>query len=462
MAKGLEILVRDVNLGGISDSSFQGADNSVASCYGLDLHSEPGIIKAQYRLIKDTDNDIDQLIKSIVHCTNGEVYFFGSSNGKIWRRITTNDYFLEATDANGAIYSACEFEGYIYYASQTKLGRWQIGTAWSTRNDSWATFTNGAAAHPMHSQNQVLYIGDGYLVAQVESGVFTANALDLETKHTITALARLADDLVIGTTIGSTSKCNVFTWDTYSVSFSGVQEIPDKGVNAFVVTDSALLIQAGERLNFYSFARDRVLGTFLQRYKRIPGTYDTSNKGIVYAGAGDNFFGLPLFGISGVAGAPAKIGVYSLGGYASNYPGVLALEYALSQSSGGDYDGMEIGALRVVGSTLYVAWKDGATYGVDTIDFTTRGTGAFETRVYNFSRDLKKRLKAYIPYKTDGTVQLDVRSAYSGYQTMTLVKDEDRHVYYTQEALPEGTTMQARVTIGGTAEIEGVEFYEIV
>jgi len=78
---------------------------------------------------------------------------------------------------------AWEYQGYIYYTMQSRLGRVAVGapTDWATRNDSWATFTNtDALYHPCQEVNAVLYIGDANLVAQVDAGVFSADALDIE------------------------------------------------------------------------------------------------------------------------------------------------------------------------------------------------------------------------------------------------------------------------------------------
>lgn len=462
-ANSVGIAVQNVNLGGISESAYQGSENSVASSTGIDLHTDPGIIRANYRMLLKSGgvtNPVNELVKAIVDCSDGNAYLFGST--QIWKRDSSGVYSREVNGVGGgAVRSACEYNGYVYYATAAGLGRWQIGTAWSTRNDSFAVLQT-SAYHPMHVQNGILYIGDGYFVSQVEANTFTSNVLDIDNIYTITALHQLADDLIIGTRISDKPRCNVFVWNTYSSSWSGVQEIPESGVNAFVVTDSSILVQAGDRGAFYSWSRDRVLGTIVSRFKRIPGTYNSSNKGSVYSGAAENFFGLPVFGFSGTTGTPAKCGVYSLGGHASNFPYVLNLEFVLSVSSGGQYDSIEIGAIRCVGTNLLVAWKYGTDYGVDEIDFTTRGTGVIETKVYNYKRDSKKMMKAVIPYRTDGTVQLDVRSGGGSYATVALTKDADRKLYFTKTFIPPGVTIQARLTVSGASEVEGLFLNESV
>ena len=189
------IEIRDLNLGAISDSQFQGQKNSVAEMVGFDIHSEPGILKHNQKLTKESGATIDDLVKKILPCSDGNTYLFGSTNGKIWKRTSAGVYSLEATAAPAAggagIMDAWEYQGYIYYTMQSRLGRVAVGapTDWTTRNDSWATFTNtDALYHPCQEVNAVLYIGDANLVAQVDAGVFSADALDIEKPYRILLL----------------------------------------------------------------------------------------------------------------------------------------------------------------------------------------------------------------------------------------------------------------------------------
>lgn len=81
--------------------------------------------------------DIDEFVIAIVPCSDGNTYMFGGETGKIYKRESSGNYLLEATNTKGKIMDAVEFEDYIYYSSGTHLGRWHIGTAWSTRDDDF-------------------------------------------------------------------------------------------------------------------------------------------------------------------------------------------------------------------------------------------------------------------------------------------------------------------------------------
>lgn len=96
---------------------------------------------------------------------------------------------------------AIEYNGYIYYAMESRLGAWQIGSSWASRNDDFLTFTNtNAEHHPLYVQNDTLYCGDGNLVACVDNtGTGYADALDLPGTYEITTLSGIVNSLVIGT-----------------------------------------------------------------------------------------------------------------------------------------------------------------------------------------------------------------------------------------------------------------------
>jgi len=277
------IEIRDLNLGAISDSQFQGQKNSVAEMVGFDIHSEPGILKHNQKLTKESGATIDDLVKKILPCSDGNTYLFGSTNGKIWKRTSAGVYSLEATAAPAAggagIMDAWEYQGYIYYTMQSRLGRVAVGapTDWATRNDSWATFTNtDALYHPCQEVNAVLYIGDANLVAQVDAGVFSADALDIEKPYRIASFGKSLTNLLIGTFVNSyRSWTQIFNWNTWSIdSFQSSDDIPEIGVSCFLKTDNFNLVYAGLKGNFYLYT-----GTQLEQYKKDTGQLDWFKRG---------------------------------------------------------------------------------------------------------------------------------------------------------------------------------------
>ena len=50
----MRIPFKNFNLGGIADSDYMGAANSMADLWGFDIHSEVGVVKVNQALTKDS------------------------------------------------------------------------------------------------------------------------------------------------------------------------------------------------------------------------------------------------------------------------------------------------------------------------------------------------------------------------------------------------------------------------
>lgn len=469
-----QILIKDINLGGIADSKYQGQKDSVAEMVGFDIHSEPGILKNNQKLSKESGSTVDDLVKKILPCSDGNAYLFGSTNGKIWKRTSAGVYSLEATASPAAgtagIIDAWEYQGYIYYSMQSRLGRVAVGapTAWAGRNDNWQTFTNtDANFHPFQEVNQVLYVGDGKDLAQVDAGVFSASALDIATPLRIKSLGKILTDILVGTFVNVYKVATeILRWNTWSESFSVSDDIPEIGINCFLRTDNFVLVNAGTKGNFYLYN-----GSQLDNYKRIPGDWTGTKEAYIHPNASCNMFGLPLFGLSNVSGNPAAQGVYSLGGYDRNYPKVLNLEWLIST---GNSSGIDIGCIELVGTTLLVSWKDttgSTTYGVDKVDLTAKVVSAyFATRVINIARNDSKTVSGYVAYRSlpnDATIKIYYKANYnSSWVEANTTIDTIRKTVYLKEAFPEANTLQIKVesnaatgaNVNNAPEIEMAEF----
>jgi hypothetical protein len=469
------IQIKDINLGGISDSQYQGQKNSVVELIGFDIHSEPGIMKHNQKLTKESGTTVDDLVKRILPCSDGFTYLFGSTNGKVWSRSSTGVYALACTVAPSAgavgIMDAWEYQGYIYYSMQSRLGRVAVGspTNWAGRNDSWATFTNtDADFHPMNEVNQVLYIGDKNYLAQVDAGVFSANALDVKTPLRMKSLGKILTDILIGTFVNVYKVATeIFRWNTWSISFSVADDIPEVGINCFLQTDNYALVNAGTKGNFYLYN-----GSQLENFKRIPGDWTGTKEAYINPNASCNMFGLPLFGLTNVSGNPAKQGVYSLGGYDRNYPKVLNLEWLIST---GNSSNIEIGAVELVGTVLLVSWKDNTNplaivYGIDKVDQTAKVVQAYySTRVINIARNDSKTLSGYVAYRSlpnDSSIEIWYSQNYGAWTKANVTVDTIRKTVYLKESFPEANTLQIRVVsnsatganVNNAPEIELAEF----
>jgi len=300
------IPIDNFSLGGLSDSKFMGAKYSLYRIIGMDLHSTPGVLKVAQKLTKDSGSTVDEFVKCQVTSTNGNTYHFSSTSGKIWERNGTSGVWsLVYTTVPAAGTAGCsgahEYQGYIYWATQSRLHRILASSAsgaaaWTANAvPNWQTFTNcDPSFHPMIEQNLILYIGDANLLAQVEEEVFTADALDIAEPLRIKCLGKISTDVLIGTYVDDhITKSQVFRWNTYSVSFTTSDEIPEVGINCFIPGDNVVYVQAGIQGNIYVYN-----GEQLQLYKRIPGEYSPTEYGRMFPNAAANFNGKILMGFS--------------------------------------------------------------------------------------------------------------------------------------------------------------------
>lgn len=121
------VSITNINQGGIADSDFMGYPNSVSSLVGMDLHSEPGVLRVLQKLSLASGSTVDEFCKVKANCSDGNTYFFSSESGNIWQRDEDGAYSLvhttTPTDGEAKILSAMEFGGYLYWTTQNWVHR---------------------------------------------------------------------------------------------------------------------------------------------------------------------------------------------------------------------------------------------------------------------------------------------------------------------------------------------------
>lgn len=370
--------------GGLSNSKWSGLPGSFYRLVGIDAHSQPGILSVRQKLTKDSGTTVDELCKVSITASSGETFWFSSTSGKIWRRDTSGNWLLVYTTAPAAGGAGClgaaEYDGYIYWATESRLHRIPIGAIasaadWTANAEpNWATFSNtDPDFHPTVKQGVSLFIGDGNYVAKVSgatgSHTFTANALDIRQPHRIKTMIAYGIDLVLGTFIHeNVNLCSVIRWDTESESWSVADSVEENGINAFIKDGNYYYAQAGRAGRVYYYN-----GSTLEPAYRIPGDWSPTKTAYINPDATTIYQTIPLFGLSNVAGNPQLQGVYSFGSYSKDYPKVLDLSYPVSAG----LSGIEIGSLRAIGEDLLVSWYDGTNYGVDKLDWSAKYDAAY-------------------------------------------------------------------------------------
>lgn len=448
--------------GGLADSKWSGIAGSFAECIGIDFHSTPGLLKVHQALKKESAATVDSFAKVAVAVSTGESFWFSSTSGKIWRRSDVGVWLLVHTTtavagAQGCL-GAMEFNGYLYWATESRLHRIAMADAHATLAnwtanavEDWATFAvTDDTFHPMAIQDLTLFIGDGNRVVSVDSaGTFDNNALDIKTPLRVSALIDFEIDLLIGTYVASTvNKTEVIRWDCVSTSWNISDPIKEVGINAFIRDDNYVYAQAGRAGNIYFYN-----GEQLVPFKKISGTYSKTAYGTVHQGSVGNFKGVPVFGFSNGSGNPAKQGVYQFGSYSRDYFKVLDLSFPISERSAGKLvtSGIEIGAILVLDFELVVAWKNSSAYGVDVIDWDNKLTLAYlETMMlFQRQRDILKTLAEVSAYYNSLPASTGITFSYSingaAYVAMTSVDDEKLSRIMSQLTVQDVGSLQIKV-----------------
>lgn len=331
-----------------------------------DIRSKPGKIQNSLAL---TDIDDGGIVTSLPTCSvvasNGDT-FLGAGTKII--KISSGVESVVHTSTQGAVLGLGEHQGYIYYATATKLGRQTVSNAssetpWSSHNDSWATFTNQKAYKPMLWVNQILCIGDGNYVAIVdESGVFNANALDILERDVITSFLNTKDRLTMGTFVNeAVHQARGYIWDTYSPSWDDSDEVQERGVNMFFIINGYWYAQIGQIGNIYQWTGARFV-----LYSRLRDGSNTVTTGI-------NPYGSTT--VNGLTLVVSNRGVHSLGKIDGRLNPAQVIEYVSSAGQG-----TTLGCIEAVGSNFYLGFNNDASYGIDKIG-TTYAEAIIETPV---------------------------------------------------------------------------------
>jgi hypothetical protein len=174
-------------------------------------------------------------------------------------------------------------------------------------------------------------------------------------------------DILVGTR--NVNKGRVLRWDGVSEGWSAQDDIEEQGINAFIRDDNFMYVQAGfyGRMYFYN-------GEKLDPFKRIPGDWSPTKTAKIKPNSTAFHLGVPVFGLSNVAGNPTLQGVYGFGSYGAGYPKTLSLDFPIPTNV---FSGVTVGAICTDGADLYVSYKDATDVGVAKLDWSNKYNGAY-------------------------------------------------------------------------------------
>jgi len=396
---------------GIAKSPFIG----YSDVRNLDIDSVPGVVKLNNILTKRSGSTVVAQINWVVRhpITTGEIYALDSAgtvykstdSGVTWAVLSGTS----ATNAHGN--GLAIWNNYLFVARDTLLDVCGDGTATGITSGNWSlgwkTIDSDVLWHPMivSKNDDKLYGGAGRFVFSVEelttfapgtgaSYTYTQQALDLPKNYRIKSTEELGNNLMIGTWQGTNIYdiriADIFPWDRSSPSFSQPIIMAEYGVHAMKNVGNSLIVLAGISGTVYRCdgASAYIIGQLPQdlsgsKYLEYYPSSITSYKEKL-------FFGVGQGGSTAIPG----MGVYSL--QQTGRGNVLSLEHTVSTLSDGTTNPLKPSAiLPVTRDTLLVAWRDNATYGIDTTNsasyaYGTDYSGFFVTPMYQVGSTLQQ------------------------------------------------------------------------
>lgn len=336
-------------------------------------------------------------------------------------------YSLVNTNANGA-HTGCSrvaFNGYIFYTSGTKLGRFDLSATWS---DSWQTFTQTPTWRPFLELENELNIGNGKYVASVDSALtFSDNVLDIPSQRTVSAFSSAGTYLIVGTTQGtSIYSCRSYLWDGFSPSWSDEDIIPENGVNFFIEVDNGTFANCGTEGNIY-----QVNGVQFSLYTNIRETTSW------------NPYVTTTLKNKAVFGVNEKVFVMHRPTVSFSY-GIIN-EFTLTTGT--------VKGLTASGSQLYVSTGSN----IDKIG-TSLATAVIETpeSIGNF-------ISTRVMYDTlDGTIGIETKKNGEAYVSQTSVTNSKKNLVYFDGKVNDVNYYQSRITLTPDAGNVIIKFIENV
>jgi hypothetical protein len=153
--------INNWNMGGLSESRVLGTEHSLWKMVGVNVHDEVGLLKNNKRMEDISGTTVDEFCEVMLTHSNGNVYAFSSESGNIWQYTSegtwTNPVEITSTNGESKILGACEYNGYLYFATQNYLYKIQNEDLDETDWSSYVEEVGNMSVDPVIGDN--LYSG---------------------------------------------------------------------------------------------------------------------------------------------------------------------------------------------------------------------------------------------------------------------------------------------------------------
>lgn len=217
--------------------------------------------------------------------------------------------------------------------------------------------------HPIEHHAEKLCIANERYLATWDGSTYTPHKLTLPSGYRIRALGIWREYLVMGVQLGTNIEDYdfgyLFFWDGNHDTYNFYVPVPQGGINA---------IQSGDPIHFiagYSGDFMKYEGGKAYKIRRLPkvetSVMEINPKALAMWRA------LVRIGLAeDCSSTTLERGVYSYGSLHEELVDTLSFDYPLSLgiTTGAE---LEIGMLFPIGSSLFISWRSGSTYGVDSV-----------------------------------------------------------------------------------------------
>jgi len=351
--------------GGEAEDPRIGIEGSFRYGVGNDIHRDVGALSVALKPVKNSDTTVSNMVTWIEpHPTNGDIYLYMVDHIlKISSGTYSDVRTIGAGTPNGQ--GLADFNGYLYYRTGTTLGRFDYSSTW---NDSFQTGLQSMTtpAKLLRFKNFLLVPNGRYVATLDDVGTWNATRLKLPPGYLVRSMDRIGSYVAIvairGAAITDSDEGMLFLWDGTKDAYTDA--IPLNGnPHAVITNNNKLTIIAGEQPQI-----QESVGGIAETMFRIP-NIGLGKTAEVYPGAIDRWNGKVYFGISAGTSTTVLRVVREWGAKNSGYQSVSNPIYPLSTGTLTG-TGVQITALKKIGTTIQFAWKDGSSYGVDKVDTT--------------------------------------------------------------------------------------------
>lgn len=437
--------------GGISIAKKVGQQGSFRFGTHLNITDDPNEISLNLTGTKKSGSVVTGLIKWIVDGTPFDTNRYAYDDAGNIYKIDASDTFTLLRTVSNSHGQGLEVQAdYLYYTQNTQIGRYGPLSSSPAFTDTWQTGLNDTSTSlfaPITVLNDRLIVGHGNKVATWDGAVWTLAALTLPAQLNVRAASRTDQYILIGawrgTAVTASEDGYVYIWDALSEAFNDSYPT-EGGINAIEYYQNKLLSIQGKNGVIYTETSP------FNKKHQIP-KLEIKKYVEVYPGAATSWNNLIYFGVSNSDSTNVARGVYSWGSKQSTvFPD--ALNYAYSISTGNNGSTVQIGCVKGIGNDLYIAWKDGSSYGVDKIDETSSYalSGTYESLIEDGGSEGQEKAGtvitiSHLPLAANESVAINYRhnrqSTFQAGVTNTTIDSTTTKLY--NSALAEGSRFLA-------------------